>query len=253
MAVGLKTIELELRDLLEPEQFNDYCPNGLQVQGVDQVKKLVTGVTASMALIEAAIAQDADLIFVHHGYFWKGEAQPITGIKRERIHALLTNNISLVAYHLPLDVHPELGNNAQLGKLLDLEVTGSFGNYQQHLLGLTGRTQAPIDAEDFNNLLASRLDRVPLSIKGSSAKISSVAWCTGAAQSYIEQAIEAGVDAYITGEVSEPTVHIARESGIHFFAAGHHATERYGVQAVGKYLAEKFSLDHCFIDIDNPV
>jgi dinuclear metal center YbgI/SA1388 family protein len=253
MSVTLKKIESDLKSLLKPQQFNDYCPNGLQIQGKDEIKKIVSGVTASMNLIDAAIADNADLILVHHGYFWKGEAQPLTGIKRDRIAALLANNVSLIAYHLPLDVHPELGNNAQLGKLLGFETTGAFGNYDQHLIGLTGATPSPMNVKDFADLLSNRLAREPLIVKGGDHKITKVAWCTGAAQNYIEQAIEAGVDAFVTGEVSEPTVHIAREAGIHFFAAGHHATERYGVQAVGGYLAEKFSLEHRFIDIDNPV
>ena len=253
MPVALKNIELELESLLTPHQFNDYCPNGLQVEGCDQVQKLVTGVTACKALIDEAIKINADLILVHHGYFWKGEEQSITGIKRARIQSLLLHDISLMAYHLPLDVHPTLGNNAQLGKLLELDITGDFANYNGHNIGMLGETDRPYEVEDFGRLLASRLQREPLIIAGGDRKISRVAWCTGAAQNYIEQAVSAGVDAYITGEISESTVHIARESGIHFFAAGHHATERYGVQALGSYLADKFNLDHRFIDIDNPV
>ncbi len=253
MPVTLKDIDLELGSLLKPELFDDYCPNGLQVQGGNQVQKLVTGVTACKALIDEAVSHNADLILVHHGYFWKGEEHSITGIKRERIKALLTNDISLIAYHLPLDVHPVLGNNAQLGKLLGFEVTGDFARYNGHNIGLTGNTDKSYTVEEFGEMLAVRLGRAPLIIEGGGNKISTVAWCTGAAQNYIEQAVETGVDAFITGEISEPTVHIAREAGIHFFAAGHHATERFGVQAVGEYLANKLNLDHQFIDIENPV
>lgn len=253
MAAALKTIEMELNSLLKPEQFIDYCPNGLQVEGRDNVQKLITGVTASKALIDHAVEQKGDLILVHHGYFWKGEQPTITGIKLVRIRELLAHRISLMAYHLPLDVHPQLGNNAQLGKLLGLESTDVFGDYNGHKIGLIGRTESPCEVEAFGELLTERLGRKPLLIKGGNHQISKVAWCTGAAQNYIEQAADAGADVFVTGEVSEPTVHIAREAGIHFFAAGHHATERFGVQAVGKYLAEKFGLDHQFIDIDNPV
>jgi dinuclear metal center YbgI/SA1388 family protein len=253
MSVALKDIDLELRTLLKPENFNDFCPNGLQVQGKEQVQNLVTGVTACKALIEEAVQMNADLILVHHGYFWKGEEYAITGIKKDRIKTLLSNEISLLAYHLPLDVHPELGNNAQLGKLLGFEVTDSFANYNGRNIGLIGNTCKPYTVDELCEVLQSHLARVPLVIEGGGNTISTVAWCTGAAQNYIEEAVESGVDAFITGEISEPTVHIAREAGIHFFAAGHHATERFGVQAVGKYLAEKFNLNHQFIDIDNPV
>jgi len=253
MSVVLKDIDLELRALLKPQNFNDYCPNGLQVQGKDRVQNLVTGVTACKALIEEAVLRSTDLILVHHGFFWKGEEPAITGIKRDRIQILLSNEISLMAYHLPLDVHPELGNNAQLGKLLGFEVTGSFANYNGRNIGLIGNTSKPYTVNELGEVLDSKLRRAPLIIEGSDRSISTVAWCTGAAQNYIEEAIESGVDAFITGEVSEPTVHIAREAGIHFFAAGHHATERFGVQAVGEYLADKFNLNHQFIDIDNPV
>ena len=253
MPALLKTIETELSNLLKPELFDDYCPNGLQVQGRAQVGKLVTGVTACKALIESAVVQQADMILVHHGYFWRGEDPTLTGIKRDRIHALLSNEINLFAYHLPLDVHPVLGNNAQLGDLLGLQATSEFANYKGRHIGLLGTLEAAVSVQDFTALLQTRLNRSPLVVDGGKSQIRTVAWCTGAAQNYIEEAVAAGVDAFVTGEVSEPTVHIAREAGLAFFSAGHHATERYGVQAVGNYLADKFQLEHQFIDIDNPV
>jgi len=253
MPVSLKELELELKKVLRPEQFKDYCPNGLQVEGRKEISKLVTGVTACQELITAAAEAGADALLVHHGYFWRGEDQSISGIKKVRIEALLKHELSLLAYHLPLDVHQEFGNNVQLGKVLGIEINGELGKQNNHPIGLTGTIDQGTDFETLKALIADKLDRQPLAIEGKSKKIKSIAWCTGAAQNYIELAVAAGVDAYITGEVSEPTVHIARESGIHFFSAGHHATERYGVQAVGSYLASKFNLDHLFIDIDNPV
>lgn len=253
MPVSLKELELELKKLLRPEQFKDYCPNGLQVEGRKEISKLVTGVTACQELITAAAEAGADALLVHHGYFWRGEDQSISGIKKVRIEALLKHELSLLAYHLPLDVHQEFGNNVQLGKVLGIEINGELGKQNNHPIGLTGTIDQGTDFETLKALIADKLDRQPLAIEGKSKTIKSIAWCTGAAQNYIELAVAAGADAYITGEVSEPTVHIARESGIHFFSAGHHATERYGVQAMGSYLASKFNLDHQFIDIDNPV
>ena len=252
MAIELHQLERELTALLKPEQFSDYCPNGLQVQGRARVGRLVSGVTASLAFVEAARDDGADAILVHHGYFWRGEDQRITGMKRGRIAALLAADISLFAYHLPLDAHSELGNNTQLGRLLGFEVDGELGRQNNHALGLTGGLAEPLSAAGFGSLLQERLGREPLIVAGGKHEIRRVAWCTGAAQNFIQQAVDAGVDAYLTGEVSEQTVHVARESGIHFFSAGHHATERYGVQAVGKHLAERLGIEHHFIDIDNP-
>ncbi len=253
MPVSLKELELELKQVLHPEQFNDYCPNGLQVQGRENISKLVTGVTACQELIDAAVEIGAGALLVHHGYFWRGEDQSISGIKKSRIETLLKNDISLLAYHLPLDVHREFGNNVQLAEVLGIEIEGELGKQNNHPIGLTGVPGQDLDFDSLKALITDRLGRSPLAIEGRSKEIRSIGWCTGAAQNYIELAVAAGVDAYITGEVSEPTVHIARETGIHFFSAGHHATERYGVQALGGYLAEKFALDHQFIDIDNPV
>ena len=253
MSTSRDEILKTLKTLLRPEQFKDYCPNGMQVQGKPQVQRLVSGVTACQALIDRAIEVKADMLLVHHGYFWRGEDETITGIKKTRVEALLKHNINLLAYHLPLDVHPELGNNAALGRLLGFKTTGDLGKQNNNSIGLTGELETPMSGEELGALLEQRLGREALHIPGSAKPIRTVAWCTGAAQNFIDLALKSGVDAYITGEVSEQTVHIARETGIHFFAAGHHATERYGVQAVAAHLVEKFGLDHEFIDIDNPV
>jgi dinuclear metal center YbgI/SA1388 family protein len=253
MTVSLKELESKLLQLLKPEQFSDYCPNGLQVQGRSQIQKLVTGVTACQALIDAAALQNADAILVHHGYFWRGEDQSITGLKKARIGKLLEHDINLLAYHLPLDVHSELGNNVQLAKLLEIDIEGNIYKQNNHGLVLEGRLNQTRSFEEFSDFVSGRLNRPCFAVQGGSKEINSIAWCTGAAQDYIEMAVDAGVDAYLTGEVSEQTVHIAREAGIHFFAAGHHATERYGVQAVGNYLADEYKIEHQFIDIDNPI
>jgi dinuclear metal center YbgI/SA1388 family protein len=253
MTVSLKELESKLLQLLKPEQFSDYCPNGLQVQGRSQIQKIVTGVTACQALIDAAALQNADAILVHHGYFWRGEDQSITGLKKARIGKLLEHDINLLAYHLPLDVHSELGNNVQLAKLLEIDIEGDIYKQNNHGLVLEGRLNQTRSFEEFSDFVSRRLNRPCFAVQGGSKEINSIAWCTGAAQNYIEMAVDAGVDAYLTGEVSEQTVHIAREAGIHFFAAGHHATERYGVQAVGNYLADEYKIEHQFIDIDNPI
>lgn len=237
-----------LDELLDVGQYHDYCPNGLQVEGRAEIQHIVTGVTASQALIEAAIEQGADTLLVHHGYFWKGETVTITGIKRKRIQRLLESGINLFAYHLPLDGHAELGNNAQLARVLDFSidtVTGDSG------LLYVGKPQQACSGEELAAHIAACLGRTPQHISAQK-RIETVAWCTGGAQSYIEEAAALGVDAFISGEISEQTVHIARETGIHYFAAGHHATERYGAQALGNHLAEHFELKHSFIDIDNP-
>lgn len=237
--------------VLGPERFRDYCPNGLQVQGRDSVGLLVSGVTASFALLEAAVAAGADAILVHHGYFWKSEAPAIVGMKRKRLQLLLQNDVSLLAYHLPLDAHPELGNNAQLARRLGFRITGGLQAVADPI-GNIGELGSPMTAEALVADIGQRLGRAAQLISGGSHSIKTIAWCTGAAQSYIEEAAALGVDAFLSGEISEPTVHGARELGIHFIAAGHHATERYGVQALGDYLAKQLGISHRFIDIDNP-
>lgn len=242
-----------LDDVLNVSAFDDYCPNGLQVEGRPEIKKIVGGVTASQALIDAAIHHGADTLLVHHGYFWKGEDPRVIGMKRKRLSSLLNAGMNLLAYHLPLDAHPELGNNAQLAKQLDLKITGSFGRGGGPDIGLVGELPTKITAESFADQLAEKLGREPLHISGGKESFQTIAWCTGAAQGYIEPAAALGVDAFLTGEVSEQTVHEARELGIHFFSAGHHATERGGVMALGAHLADKFGLNFQFEDIENPV
>lgn len=235
---------------LEPGRFQDYCPNGLQVEGRDSVAHVVTGVTASQAFIDAAIEAGADMLLVHHGYFWKGEDQRIRGMKKRRLQTLLREDVSLLAYHLPLDDHAELGNNRQLAEVLDLRNAAPL---QAGSLVWIGDLASPMTATELSGLLEERLRRTPLQVGHGADLIRRVAWCTGAAQGFINQALDAGADAFISGEISEPTVHTAREDGIHYFSAGHHATERYGVQAVGERLARELGIRHTFIDIDNPV
>lgn len=239
-------------NLLEKERFQDYCPNGLQIEGKPNVERLVCGVTATQALIDEAIALKADAILVHHGFFWKGENPCITGMKKNRIQALLQHDISLIAYHLPLDAHPVYGNNAYLARRLNISVEGTFGDTKPPI-GLYGKLAEPLEVAELSLLIHNQLDRLPLHIDGTSKTIHSLAWCSGAAQNYIEQAATLGVDAFISGEISEQTVHVAREMGIHYFAAGHHATETGGVMAMAQHLGEEFELDSQFINIQNPV
>ncbi|MBH0069523.1 MULTISPECIES: Nif3-like dinuclear metal center hexameric protein [Pseudoalteromonas] len=241
-----------LNDILKPHLIKDFCPNGLQVEGKNEIKKIVTGVTASQALIEAAIEQQADAILVHHGFFWKGESQPITGMKKRRIGALLANDINLFGYHLPLDIHPAVGNNAQLAKLLDIEIETGL-EPTSNSVAMKGRLKTPLSGENFADKIAKVLNRTPLTSLVRSAKIETIALCTGGGQGYIDLAAEQGIDAYLTGEASEQTIHSSREQNIDFFAAGHHATERYGVKALGELLAQEHGFDVTFIDIDNPV
>ena len=243
--------ELEgyLSNLLEAERFKDYGPNGLQVEGRPQIKKLVSGVTASLAFIEAAAAVGADALLVHHGLFWRGHDGRLAGWLKRRVAALLAHDISLFAYHLPLDAHPEHGNNAQLGIKLKFQPEGRFGEQQ---LGFIGRPPQPLTGAALAALVQFRLGRVPVIAEGDGRLIKRVGWCTGGAQGYFEAAIAAGADAFLTGEISEPQAHIARETGVAFYACGHHATERYGAPALGAHVAQLFDLEHQFIDIDNP-
>jgi len=240
-----------LDTLLCPADFDDYGPNGLQVEGRGEVATVVTGVTACQALIEAAVAAGADALLVHHGLFWRGDDPRVVGMRKRRLAMLLAHDISLLAYHLPLDFHPDLGNNVQLAAILGIEVDRELPGHGRPA-GLVGHLGEPLAADRFAARIADRLGRSPLLVAAGPARIATVAWCTGGGQGYIDLAADAGVDAYLTGEVSEPTVHIARERGLHLFACGHHATERYGVQAVGAWLTEHHGLAHRFIDIDNP-
>lgn len=236
--------------LLQVERFSDYCPNGLQVEGRKEVRKIVTGVTASMALLEAARDARADMVLVHHGYFWRGEDVRMVGMKRNRVKFLLEHDISLLAYHLPLDAHPELGNNVQLGNRLGVEIEGWAGNAD---MVAYGALKTEMRLSEFSQHISVVLGRQPLLIGEPNRRVSRIAWCTGAAQNHFESILGLNVDVFVSGEISEQTVHIARETGIAYVAAGHHVTERYGVQALGNHLSTRFSLEHCFIDIDNPV
>ena len=253
MSISLTALLAHIEKTLEPGRFSDYCPNGLQVEGRGEVRRLATGVSASQALLDQAIDWGADAILVHHGYFWKGEPEPVVGMKRRRLGALISNDVSLLAYHLPLDAHPELGNNARLGQLLGIEGVSLLTPEDPASVGNIGTLGQALTVRELCGNLEALTGRAPLHIGDPGARVSRVAWCTGAAQSYISAAVAAGAEVFLTGEASEQTVHIAREEGVHFIAAGHHATERYGVQALGQYLADEFSLQHRFIDIDNPV
>ncbi len=235
-------------NFLQLEQFKDYCPNGLQVEGKATIRKIVSGVTASQALIDAAIENKADVLLVHHGFFWKGENPVLVGMKYRRIKALMDHGINLIAYHLPLDAHQQLGNNIQFANALSIKNISNFGNQDLALIGDINKTSG----QELSLKLTAILSRKPLHIS-SDRMIKRLALCTGGAQSFISDAIEQGADAFISGEISESTVHIARENNIHYFSAGHHATERFGVQALGLHLAQKYQLDYEFIDIDNPV
>lgn len=235
--------------LLAIDQFKDYAPNGLQVEGKVKVQKIVTGVTASLALLEAAVTAGADMVIVHHGYFWPNEDPCIIGMKKRRMQCLFSHDMSLLGYHLPLDAHPKLGNNAQLAKKLGLKIEGTG---KDDLL-MYGAFDQALSVDAFQTLIAKSLQREPLIVGPQKQSIKRVAWCTGAAQHYIDAAIEIGVDAFISGEISEQTTHIANENEIVYCAAGHHATERYGVIALGQHLADQFNITHEFIDSYNPV
>jgi dinuclear metal center YbgI/SA1388 family protein len=237
--------------LLQPAQFRDYGPNGLQVEGRPQVRKLVSGVTASLALIEAAIADGADAILVHHGLFWRGQDGRVTGWMKQRLARLLQHDINLFAYHLPLDAHPELGNNAQLAQLLGVAVfTDSRGRFGEQSLGFMGERAST--AAELAAHVQARLGRAVTLVGDGERPVRQVALCTGGAQGYFESAIAAGADVFITGEISEPQAHYAREMGVAYIACGHHASERGGVAAVGAHMADQLGLPHRFIDIDNP-
>jgi dinuclear metal center YbgI/SA1388 family protein len=249
----LNDFERYLNQLLKPEQIKDYAPNGLQIEGSEEITKIVTGITASKALIDLAIVEKADALIVHHGYFWKNEPYVIRGMKHSRIKALIENDINLFAYHLPLDIHPTLGNNAQLASLLNIEVTGPLELENSLSIAIQGQLSDIMSGDDLARVISKKLHRECLHIAPpSNKKIKTVAWCTGGGQDYIELAAEQGIDAFISGEISEKTTHIAKEMDIHFFAAGHHATERYGVKALGEHIAKEQGLNVVFIDVDNP-
>ena len=243
-------LETHLHALLEVARFRDYGPNGLQVEGKPQVRRLVSGVTASLALIDAAIEAGADALLVHHGLFWRGQDGRVVGWMRARLARLLAHDINLYAYHLPLDAHPVLGNNAQLALRMGWHADGRFGDQDLGFIGES--TPDARDPDAFGAALAERLQRVPVVAAGDGRPLRRIAWCTGGAQGHFESAIAAGADAFVTGEISEPQAHLARETGVAFYACGHHATERGGAAALGAHLAETFGLAHCFIDLPNP-
>ena len=247
--VHRQEIDAYLRELLMVDRFKDYGPNGLQVEGRADVQRVVCGVTASLALIDAAIARGADTLLVHHGLFWRGQDGRLTGWLRQRVARLLAADINLFAFHLPLDAHPQLGNNAQLGLRLALSHSATFGEQD---LGFLALTDVPWDAQTLARRVEQAIGRAPVLVPGDGRPLRRIAWCTGGAQGYFEGAIAAGADAYLTGEISEPQAHLARETGVAFLSCGHHATERYGVQALGQALAQRFSLGCEFIDVDNP-
>lgn len=247
----VKTDELEhyLNTLLNVSKFKDYAPNGLQVEGRKSIRKIVTGVTACQALLDAAVELGADAVLVHHGYFWRGDNPVVRGMHQRRLASLLKNDLNLFAYHLPLDAHPELGNNAQLAKRLGLIVETTLN---EQGIGNVGVLAEPTSLETFSLKIEQVLQRKPLSVAGGDHLIQRIAWCTGGAQGYIQDALGFGVDAYLSGEISEHTTHSARENHVHYIAAGHHATERYGVQALGEHLTERFGVECKFVEIDNP-
>lgn len=244
-------LDAYLAQVLNIARFRDYCPNGLQVEGRARIATIVSGVTASLALVEAAVAAEADAVLVHHGYFWRGEDARLVGVKHRRIKKLLQHDLNLFAYHLPLDMHPELGNNAQLAAHLGLQADGRFGEDDIGWLGRAG--EGVKNVGELARLVESVLGRAPQVIGDPAQPLGRIGWCTGAAQNYLGDAIAAGASVYLSGEISEPTVHLAREAGVAYLACGHHATERYGVQALGEHLAQRFGIAHRFIDIPNPV
>jgi dinuclear metal center YbgI/SA1388 family protein len=242
-----KTLEKYLNKYLNVANFSDYCPNGLQIEGKSQIRKIITGVSANQDLIDRAIDENADALLVHHGFFWKGENQAITGIKKNRIKALLAHDINLFAYHLPLDAHPLVGNNAQLARRFNIQNPRPIGDT------LVWQGEVDLSLGALSQIIEKSLNRPPLVFGADDTIIKKISWCSGSAQTYIQHAIEAGAEVFITGEISEQIPAIAKENNIAYIAAGHHATERYGVQALGQHLAQKFELDYQFIEVDNVV
>lgn len=238
---------------LKSPEFKDYAPNGLQIEGKTEVRKILAAVTASQDAIDAAIRENADLLLVHHGYFWKGEAYPITGMRGKRIKSLIQHDISLLAYHLPLDSHPSLGNNAAIADLLKLERIEALDPSERHSIGNTGYLNQPMPVEDFKKFVSEKLKFDAIHLPADKTMIEKVGFCTGGAQDFIIKAAEQGCDAYISGEVSERTFYEAKELGVHYFACGHHATERYGVQRLGQAISEQFDIEYVYFELNNPI
>ncbi|GAA5002607.1 Nif3-like dinuclear metal center hexameric protein [Acinetobacter puyangensis] len=238
---------------LQSHQFKDYCPNGLQIEGCTEVETLVSSVTASLSAIEATLDLKADALIVHHGYFWKGEPSPLTGLKGKRIKQLMQADVSLIAYHLPLDAHTTLGNNAALADLLGIHITAALDPQERFPIGNIGTLSQPLSPQDFASLLAQKLGQVPVHIATDKESIQTIGFCTGAAQDFLYKAAQAGCDAYLSGEVSERTFHEAQEYHLDYFAAGHHATERYGIQRLAEAVAKTFNLSYQYIELNNPI
>ena len=238
---------------LKSSEFKDYAPNGLQIEGKTEVRKILAAVTASQDAIDAAIRENADLLLVHHGYFWKGEAYPITGMRGKRIKSLIQHDISLLAYHLPLDSHPSLGNNAAIADLLKLERIEALDPSERHPIGNIGYLNQPMPVEEFKTFVSEKLKFDVTHLPADKNMIEKVGFCTGGAQDFIVKAAEQGCDAYISGEVSERTFYEAKELGIHYFACGHHATERYGVQRLGQAISEQFDIEYVYFELNNPI
>ena len=238
---------------LKSPEFKDYAPNGLQIEGKTEVRKILAAVTASQDAIDAAIRENADLLLVHHGYFWKGEAYPITGMRGKRIKSLIQHDISLLAYHLPLDSHPSLGNNAAIADLLKLELIEALDPSERHSIGNTGYLNQPMPVEEFKKFVSEKLKFDAIHLPADKTMIEKVGFCTGGAQDFIVKAAEQGCDAYISGEVSERTFYEAKELGVHYFACGHHATERYGVQRLGQAISEQFDIEYVYFELNNPI
>ena len=238
---------------LNTHEFKDYAPNGLQIEGKSEVQKILCAVTASQEAIDAAIAQNADLLLVHHGYFWKGEPYPITGMRGKRIKSLIQHDISLVGYHLPLDSHPSLGNNAAIAELLQLENLQALDPSERHPIGNIGFLKHAMSATEFRDYLTARLGFKTIHLPAEKSQIQKVGFCTGAAQDFIGKAAEQGCDAFISGEVSERTYYEAKELGVHYYACGHHATERYGIQRLAKAISEQFNIEYSYFELNNPI
>lgn len=238
---------------LKSPEFKDYAPNGLQIEGKTEVRKILAAVTASQDAIDAAIRENADLLLVHHGYFWKGEAYPITGMRGKRIKSLIQHDISLLAYHLPLDSHPSLGNNAAIADLLKLERIEALDPSERHPIGNIGYLNQPMPVEEFKTFVSEKLKFDVTHLPADKNMIEKVGFCTGGAQDFIVKAAEQGCDAYISGEVSERTFYEAKELGVHYFACGHHATERYGVQRLGQTISEQFDIEYVYFELNNPI